>query len=377
MKEGFGRAAGTLQIIRGAGGGDEEIPERSIHAIADQAVDTGGVVLFPKGIDGQRDIDRPAGQGAGRQQDGVADRLVAGAALVEHAGKHRDIEVGVIVDADLALAIVEAMEAAGILGDDAAPGDRHGEEQGVEPRVVETFADEFAGGDHDARFIFRNGCEPGHRLAQGFPAHAALQDDQMGRVRPDQLGEDFDMLGALRENKRRAAFAQRGGHIVADHRVARFRADDLGAEILVFQPPVGIRFGGGAEPGGTDDHVMGKGPGVRLLFGIHAMADRAALHEDDRVMAVFPRDGSGQPEHEAGLRAAGDEFETVGGEVMAFIDDQVPVVRHAVIDGTLADQALDQRDIDPAAELLVPATEPANRLGGQPEERGETFDPLF
>ena len=57
--------------------------------------------------------------------------------------------------------------------------------------------------------------------------------------------------------------------------------------------------------------MVGKWPGVRLLFGIHPMADGAALHEDDRVMTIFPRHGGGEAEYKAGLGAAGDEFETL------------------------------------------------------------------
>ena len=53
------------------------------------------------------------------------------------------------MDADFLLAVVEAVQAPDVLGDGAAPGDGQGEEQGVELRVVEAFADEPAGGDHD------------------------------------------------------------------------------------------------------------------------------------------------------------------------------------------------------------------------------------
>jgi hypothetical protein len=62
---------------------------------------------------------------------------------------------------------------------------------------------------------------------------------------------------------------------------------------------------------------------------------------------------------------------------VAFVDDQMPVVRHAVIDDALADEALDQGDINSAGEFLVPATEPADGFGGQVEKGGEALDPLF
>ena len=54
--------------------------------------------------------------------------------------------------------------------------------------------------------------------------------------------------------------------------------------------------------------------------------------------------------------------------MVAFIDDQMPVVRHAVIDHPLADEALDQCDIDVSREFLVPAPKPPDGLGGQAEK---------
>ncbi len=39
--------------------------------------------------------------------------------------------------------------------------------------------------------------------------------------------------------------------------------------------------------------MMGKRPGIRLLFGIHPVADRPALHEDDRMVAVLARHRGG------------------------------------------------------------------------------------
>src|SRR5208282_4027246 len=38
-----------------------------------------------------------------------------------------------------------------------------------------------------------------------------------------------------------------------------------------------------------ENDLVIEGPSGGLLFGIDAMADRAALHEDNRVMAILPR----------------------------------------------------------------------------------------
>ena len=75
------------------------------------------------------------------------------------------------------------------------------------------------------------------------------------------------------------------------------------------------------------------------------MPDRAALHEDDRVVTILPGDGSGQPEHEPRSRLPGDLFEAVGRQMVALVHDQVTVAGHTIIDDTLLDQALNHRDI--------------------------------
>ena len=44
------------------------------------------------------------------------------------------------------------------------------------------------------RVSSRELCE---RLAQRFPAHAALEDDEMGHMRADQVREGGDVFGAF------------------------------------------------------------------------------------------------------------------------------------------------------------------------------------
>jgi hypothetical protein len=89
------------------------------------------------------------------------------------------------------------VEAAGVLGDNSAPGNGHGEKQRIETGVIEALADEFTRGDDDAGFAFGNGGELRVRLAQGFPSHAALEDDEVWRVRADQFGEKREMFRAF------------------------------------------------------------------------------------------------------------------------------------------------------------------------------------
>ncbi len=59
---------------------------------------------------------------------------------------------------------------------------------------------------------------------------------------------------------------------------------------------------------------------------IDPMADRATLHEDDRMMSVFTDNGRGQTHDVPRFRPPSDKLEACRGQVMAFIDDQMAVV---------------------------------------------------
>ena len=172
-------AAGFSWGLGEVGGVDEELRQWLVDAITNEAADAGGVVLFPLGIEWEGDFDGPAGEGAGGEEDGVADGFVAGAATVEHAGKHGDVEVGVVVNLHHFFAMVESVKSSGVLCDGAAPGDGHGEEEGVEAGVVEAFADEFSGGNDNAWFVLGNGGELIERCAEVFFSETAFEGDEV------------------------------------------------------------------------------------------------------------------------------------------------------------------------------------------------------
>ena len=128
---------------------DEQAGERHVDAVADEPAHAAGVVALPHRIRRKDDIGGPSWYGAGRQENRVADGLIAAAAPVEHPRQHRHVEVRVVVDAHLALAVVEAVQSARVLGDRAAPRDRKRQEQRVQTRIVESLADVLAGRQDD------------------------------------------------------------------------------------------------------------------------------------------------------------------------------------------------------------------------------------
>ena len=95
----------------------------------------------------------------------------------------------------------------------------------------------------------------------------------------------------------------------------------------------------------------------RLRFGIHAVPHRTALHEDDRVMPILPDDSGRKPKDIPCLRPTRDQLEAYSREMMALVNDQVSVVRDQIADFAIADETLNQGDIDPSRRLALAATD--------------------
>ncbi|ESW78996.1 hypothetical protein X772_28260 [Mesorhizobium sp. LSJC280B00] len=95
---------------------------------------------------------------------------------------------------------------------------------------------------------------------------------------------------------------------------------------------------------------------------INAMPNRAALHEDDRMMTIFAGHRRGQSEDIARFRPAGHMLETRRRKMVALIDDQMTVVRYQVGYFAWAQEALDQRDVNDASRLAASAANNADVL---------------
>ena len=63
----------------------------------------------------------------------------------------------------------------------------------------------------------------------------------------------------------------------------------------------------------------------RSLGGV---ANGAALHEQDRLQAVPPHQGGRQAQHVASPHLPENRFKGGGSDVVAFVDDHLPVALH-------------------------------------------------
>lgn len=153
-----------------------------------------------------------------------------------------------------------------------------------------------------------------------------------------------------------------GDHVVTDQLIAAWA---LG-QSLVEPLELGSRIGGWkirrTEACWTHQHVVNEWPRGRLLAGVVTEAHGAALHENNRLMAVFARGRGRETGNVARLGPAGDQFKAAGGEMVAFIHHQVAIRSHAIMHDTLPYQTLYECHIKAADKGLPATSEPADGL---------------
>src|ERR1700730_8544370 len=133
------------------------------------------------------------------------------------------------------------------------------------------------------------------------------------------------------------------------------------------------------EPVGTrcaKKRPMVEGTSCCLLRSVDAMTNRAALHEDYRMVAVLPRHRRRQAEHVSGLGFPRDGLKAYGREMMAFIDDNMAVISDQIGDDALPNQAPHEGDIDGACRLLLPAVYDADFVRCDVQKGLEARHPL-
>ena len=168
-----------LSLSRAARRVYKKIRQRLVDAVANEPPHAGRVIVLPLWIDREQHIGGPAGHGAGRQQDRVADGLIPPAPTIEHPGQHGHVQVGVVVHAHLALAVMQPVQPADVLGNRSAPRNGQRQEQGVEPGVVEPFADVSTGRQQRSALVLRDGRQASDDVLISFLSHAAAKHDQM------------------------------------------------------------------------------------------------------------------------------------------------------------------------------------------------------
>src|ERR1019366_9301262 len=101
--------------------------------------------------------------------------------LERHLREHRLVPIDIVVNDNIAFRGVQAVQPAGILSKDSAPRNRHGQDQGIEPRVIEALT-EIATRRHQHPFLASWNCGQGFGRPPRLPsAHAAMENDDVLR----------------------------------------------------------------------------------------------------------------------------------------------------------------------------------------------------
>jgi hypothetical protein len=107
------------------------------------------------------------------------------------------------------------------------------------------------------------------------------------------------------------------------------------------------------------------------------MPNRAALHEDDRVVAVLSRNCRRQSKNKLRFRTPDNLFKAVRGKMMALVDNQMPVLRDAIVDNALAYETLNHSDVEIPCRLPAATPNLADVSTVDVKKRAQTLDPLI
>src|SRR5947199_4128491 len=97
-----------------------------------------------------------------------------------------------------------------------------------------------------------------------------------------------------------------------------------------------------------------------LLLSAHTIPHRATLHEDNRMMTVFPRNRCRQAGDVSRLCPARHKFETSRGQVMAFVNNYMTIRSDTVMNCTFANEALNESDIQLSTKPFPSSSELAD-----------------
>ena len=107
------------------------------------------------------------------------------------------------------------------------------------------------------------------------------------------------------------------------------------------------------------------------------VADRPALHRDDRLMTITPVRCCCEAGDVSRWNGREHAFDLNGRDVMAFVDHDVAVGADQIVEIIAARECLDHRDVDSPRQSASAGAESPDRLRCDVEELAEPFGPLF
>ena len=107
------------------------------------------------------------------------------------------------------------------------------------------------------------------------------------------------------------------------------------------------------------------------------VADRAALHRDDRLMTITPVRSCREAGYVSSRDGREHAFDLNGWHVVACVDDHVAIGADDIVKVIAAREGLDHRDVELFRQSASPGAESPYRPRRDLEKFAEPFDPLF
>jgi hypothetical protein len=175
--------------------------------------------------------------------------------------------------------------------------------------------------------------------------------------RRELVFESVEVLISLCQNQWRAPIPNGVENVLTDSPSASLVVDQLLIERLKFDALVRIRVPRRLEGCRLNQDEVFERPRRGLGARIYLMSNRAALHEDDRMVTVLACDGRRQADDESCFGLACDLFETVRRQMVALVDDHMAVLGDSVIDDALSNETLNSADVNLSSRSTLAAAD--------------------
>ena len=264
------------------------------------------------------------------QTDFIAERAISRASPRRHPHQHWNTTIDIVIDNDLTFPIVEPVQTASILSKRSPPRDRHREKQRVESRIIEPLPEVSPSCNQQSLFVVSNRREALHQSAALSIALTALEDDNIFGKFLEAFGKQCHMVRALCNDDGRASCFESGKNVIENQGVASFVIRQRIINSLNWQRTAICLFGK-LKRGFPDLDTMMERPFGSFVSRVDPKPNGSALHENNWMMAVFAGDRRRQPKNKARLSPPSDQFEADGRQVVALIDDELPIVADEVV----------------------------------------------
>ena len=295
-----------------------------------------------------------------RQFDRIADAGIARLPLAVHPLKHRNVDIDIIVDADLGFTFVETMQASGVLVQPALPGNRHRQEERIQARFIESFADERTGRNDCKRSIYRRFTDFPQLFSFCLPTQPTRNRHHIRDFLSQQLFQPFHMRHTFRQDNGVPALAVVFDDIRNQFAVTLFILKNLLINLLKGHLLPDCRI----ERCELHPYFVVERPCLRLLFRIILIADRSALHKDNLLQAIFSSRCGRQTIDVLRRGCLQSLLETDRRQMVALIDDDHTVILEAFVDFTFVVKGLQQSNVYLLGQLFLSASQLPDQLFG-------------